>query len=82
MKQLAGQDYTEGFTTDINKTQGKILECIQGLQPVCRKVIKLRADLAESTIYKNINKLQDKKMLTENANGGISLTERAEGYLK
>jgi len=81
MKQLAGQDYTEGFTTDINKTQGKILECIQTLEPVCRKVIKLRANLAESTIYKNINKLEEKHMLTENANGGLILTERAEGYL-
>jgi len=82
MKQLAGQDYTEGFTTDLNQTQQKIIRHIQQLQPVCRKVICLNtASYSESTIQKNIRKLFDKEMLTENSNGGLELTQRAEGYL-
>jgi len=83
MKQLTNTDYTEGFTTDLNQTQEKIIKHIKDMQPVCRKVICLNtASYSRSTINKNIRKLFDKEMLTENSNGGLKLTQRAEGYLE
>jgi len=82
MKQLAGQDYTEGFTTELSQTQEKIIKHIKDMQPVCRKVICLNsASYSESTITENIRKLINKEMLTENANGGLELTKRAKNYL-
>jgi len=82
MKQLAGQDYTKGFTTDLNQTQQKIIKHIKDMQPVCRKVICLNtASYSKSTIQKNIRKLFDKEMLTENSNGGLELTQKARDYL-
>jgi len=64
MQKLANQDYKDGFTTELPKTQQHLINYINDLQPVCRKVIEIKIDsVSKSTINKHIRKLLDKEML-------------------
>lgn len=73
MKQLADPNYKEGFTTELSKTQEQILSFIEDMQPVCRKVIRMKArSYGETTINDNINELLDRDIIQENSKGALT----------
>jgi len=73
MKQLADPKYREGFTTELSKTQEQILSFIEEMQPVCRKIIRMKAgSYGETTINDNINELLNRDMIKENSNGALT----------
>jgi len=76
-KLQTNNDTYSNLKTELNRTEQKILKYVESMQPVCRKVIKLNtSSVRDSTINKNIRKLLDKKLLENNTNGGLKLTDK------